>query len=196
MQSNLQLSLLVPFQRLKTLALLILVVLWPSKAHNVFSSLISVHKIQRVPRSEKSGRRHSSEVIVARGDIVVPKITLSDKDIEVTIYRGSGAGGQKRNKTDSCIRMHHIPTGITVIAEDSTSQSTNRKKARERLKARLDEMGAVQGANETNAQRSAVFGSTAAWAWVGWRDTVTAANGNKAPMAKTLKRGIPEKLLR
>jgi len=119
-----------------------------------------VHRVQRVPATEGSGRIHTSAVTVA----VLPEadeveVEIDPKDLKVEVCRSSGPGGQSVNTTDSAVRMIHIPTGLVVSCQDEKSQHKNRAKALKILRARLLEKKQEEQRSEIAATRKLMVGS-------------------------------------
>jgi peptide chain release factor 1 len=119
-----------------------------------------VHRVQRVPVTEGSGRIHTSAVTVA----VLPEadeveIDIDPKDIRVDVFRSSGPGGQSVNTTDSAVRITHIPTGIVVSCQDEKSQHKNRAKGMKIMRARLLEKKQEEQRSEIAATRKSMVGS-------------------------------------
>jgi len=97
-----------------------------------------VHRVQRVPATEKSGRIHTSTITVAVLPIVEPlEIQINPKDIETDRFRASGAGGQNVNKVETAVRIKHVPTGVVIECQEYRSQSKNLEKAMETLRSKL-----------------------------------------------------------
>jgi len=120
-----------------------------------------VHRVQRVPVTESQGRVHTSAITVA----VLPEaddideVTIDEKDLKVDVYRASGAGGQHVNKTDSAVRITHLPSGIVVAMQDERSQIQNRARAMKVLESKLLQMEREKAEKEISSKRKSLVGS-------------------------------------
>ncbi len=119
-----------------------------------------VHQVKRVPATESSGRIQTSTATVA----VLPEVdevdfTLDPKDLRIDVFRASGAGGQKVNKTSSAIRVTHLPTGLVVECQDERSQLQNKERAMRILRSRLYEAEAQKQTDAVAAQRRSQVGT-------------------------------------
>ena len=133
------------------------------KGKNVYKMLkyeSGVHRVQRVPVTESAGRIHTSTVSVA----VLPEaesidIEIKPEDITVEVMRASGAGGQCVNKTDSAVRITHLPTGIVVSCQETKHQAQNKEKAMTILRSRLYDMKKEEAQDKRSDMRSSMIGS-------------------------------------
>lgn len=130
-------------------------------AYSRFKYESGVHRVQRVPVTESSGRIHTSTATVA----VLPEVEdvdvqIPDKDIEIEVYRSAGAGGQNVQKNSTAVRIRHLPTGMVVQCQDERSQLQNKMRAMSILRARLYDMERSKRDQEiTDSRRSQVGGA-------------------------------------
>ncbi|MCP4681231.1 MAG: peptide chain release factor 1 [Desulfobacterales bacterium] len=119
-----------------------------------------VHRVQRVPETETQGRIHTSAVTVA----VLPEaeeidLEINPEDLRIDVYRSSGPGGQHVNKTDSAVRITHLPTNLVVISQDQKSQHKNKAKAMKVLRARLLDQEQREQQSKISEERRGMVGS-------------------------------------
>ena len=129
-------------------------------AYAKFKFESGVHRVQRVPETESAGRVHTSTATVA----ILPEmedadVQIDEKDIRVDLFRSSGAGGQKVNKTESAIRITHFPTGIVVSCQDERSQTQNKEKAFAMLRSKLYDYYQQQKQAEYSQNRKSQVGT-------------------------------------
>ena len=118
------------------------------------------HRVQRVPATESQGRIHTSTAtVVVMAEAEEVEVNIEEKDIRTDIYRSSGAGGQHVNKTDSAVRLTHLPTGIAVAMQDERSQLKNREKAMKVLRARVYDQMRNEIQEEYDSERKSAIGT-------------------------------------
>jgi peptide chain release factor 1 len=130
------------------------------RVYSQFKYESGVHRVQRVPTTEASGRIHTSAVTVA----VLPEaadvdIQVDERDLRIDVYRSSGPGGQGVNTTDSAVRITHVPTGLVVACQDERSQHKNKARAMKILKSRLLDLEQQKQADERTETRRSMVGS-------------------------------------
>ena len=119
-----------------------------------------VHRVQRVPKTERSGRVHTSTATVAVLPVVAPQeVVIKESDLEVTFSRAGGPGGQNVNKIESAVRILHKPTGIVVSSRVERAQHANRERAMSILRAKLYDIEQERAAKEVGSDRKSQIGS-------------------------------------
>ncbi len=130
------------------------------KSYRLLKNESGVHRVQRVPTTESSGRIHTSTATVA----VLPKLKkteldIKDEELEMNFFRSGGAGGQNVNKVSTAVRIKHLPTGIAVECQEERSQLKNRQKAMDMLTSKLYEMMREQKVEKISGLRSSQVGT-------------------------------------
>ncbi len=129
-------------------------------AHDALKNESGVHRVQRIPKTEKSGRIHTSTASVAVLKMVEPKeVSINTRDLEVTFSRAGGPGGQNVNKVETAVRLLHKPTGIVISSREERSQLANRERAMEILRAKLYEAQHIGAAGAVQSERREQIGT-------------------------------------
>lgn len=131
-----------------------------ANAYNLLKWESGVHRVQRIPKTEKSGRIHTSTVTIAVLPEILPlEIKINPSDLRIETFRASGAGGQYVQKTESAVRITHLPTGIMVTCQDERSQLSNKEKALAILRSKLYQLQEEKKEQEIGQKRKAQIGT-------------------------------------
>jgi peptide chain release factor 1 len=138
----------------------IIVLITGDKVYSRLKRESGVHRVQRVPETEAQGRIHTSAVTVA----VLPEaeevdVVINSEELRIDVFRSSGPGGQHVNKTDSAVRITHLPTGLVVTCQDEKSQHKNKAKAMKVLRSRLLDIQIKEQQDKITEERRSMVGS-------------------------------------
>lgn len=129
------------------------------EAYQILQHESGVHRVQRIPKTEKSGRVHTSTASVAVIPIVPEReLAINSTDLKIDTYRASGPGGQNVNKVETAVRVTHLPTGLVVSSQSERSQSQNRLKALEILRSKLYQIELEESQQKTSQLRREQIG--------------------------------------
>lgn len=136
-------------------------IIFSVSGENVYSFMkyeAGVHRVQRVPETEAAGRIHTSAVsVVVLPEVEETEVNIDPKDLRIDVYRASGHGGQHVNKTESAVRITHIPTNLSVVCQDEKSQLKNKDRAMKILRSRIYELYEAEKNKNLSEERKAMI---------------------------------------